>query len=506
MYLKFNNIIKEFSDDVFKISTYFNSLDKERSFEEEPIPVILSNKILTDSEIVNIFEKWFKALLIKKINEEAIKLDNLIFKSIYFTDYTVEQLIEIFNFAIGNQIKLLCETIAYVISQKINKIYIKNSKYYIINDDIKDDLTVNIVELHYSLLLMVLKHMKDSKFDEQITEIKNLLPNHKYFTCNYYPEAADTSFNKRDNLVCCKKIRKNEFIEKLYTLKLYIPDEVIKINNLAFKNIYYVDLIGDYIKYYNDYGDIEIDDITENKKQQCIITKHKFSYCDVIVINGVMVKNSADGWIPPTVKEIANYNYTFIRAREITIPKTVEKIDSGAFGQSRIREINIRNPNIIIEPDAFKNCDSLRKINCPQTLSSDMFKNCPYVEIIINKNGKRICEKASVLTNLNNVDEIRPYAFDSIEIDKLEIPEHITEIGEQAFANSKIYDFVLHNVKKIGYEAFKNSLVHKINLENVDEIGYGAFEDCPHLLSISCKDTIDVFNIFGNNKFDVNFI
>lgn len=544
VHLIFSNVVKEFSDDVLKISTYLKELAKDRSEIDEPIPLIETNE-----KIFEIFELWFKELSKQKIVEinlnvhfskfamqhykltqndinEYAKNISIVFKPKLFKKYDLDLLIEIFNFALNNQIKLLCDTIAYVISQKIEHIYTNDGKYFLLGDAIVDGM-LKLKEIHYTLMFMILKNMTDKKFDKQEPEIKKLCCSkleREFLTFDYNEyinnilvKCGDTSNGKKWFFVvmdpnkdleelkrsesriimpCCKKIRRREF--RFDNTLLYVPDEVEKIEDSAFSYCNLVQLFVGYGK---------------------LIQDEAFSNCNQVIINDVLTQLNTN-----KISKLAKVaDISAIRNKKITsltFPETFEKIESEFVnGLNSLTKVTIKNPNIIIEPKAFKNCRSLNEFviesdtnptsKIYNQISPEMFVNCPLLEII---NGDTLCKGISRSNHTyTNITNIKPHAFNNVRIETLNLSKcnNLTEIGARAFENSEIEHIILPNsIKKICYKAFKNcKLLNLIkignncsnNLSSVTEIEYGAFEGCVNISKLIINNNTDIQKIFGGS-------
>lgn len=161
VYLIFDKSIKEISDDIFKISTYIDDLQRDRKYEDEPIPLLHANE-----KIYDIFKEWFDILISSRINY----ISDHPFNVDFFKKYNLLTLLEIFEFAIFNHIRIICETIAYLLREKNIKIYNVDDKYYIINGEPEIDnnkLIFESIRLNTSLALMILNHNKPDLYNEE---------------------------------------------------------------------------------------------------------------------------------------------------------------------------------------------------------------------------------------------------------------------------------------------------------------------------------------------------
>ena len=157
----------------------------------------------------------------------------------------------------------------------------------------------------------------------------------------------------------------------------------------------------------------------------------------------------------------------------ITIPKTVTEIGSEAFLNTRITELYIPDSVTKLGSNSFSFTDyysndlpPLTKVSLPselQSTSSPFYGQKNLKEVVLRGNWKTIPSGL----------------FSGIGIEKLAIPEGVTEIGENAFSGSSLKEVVLPStLRKIGNYAFNSTLLEVINLPNgLQIIGSGAFRN-----------------------------
>lgn len=166
-----------FSDDILKISTWFEDLYID--YGDSPMPMMNY-----EAEAFEYFIKWFDDFIVSscfnnECSEYQIYFDNIqkIYKPEIFENCNLSLLIKILNFAVGNEIKILIDTIATVIGSRnvfINRIVDFNTigrnlnyHYYI-----SEDGDLSIVDNHVRLIL---RNMKPEIFDKQWQFIKDLI-------------------------------------------------------------------------------------------------------------------------------------------------------------------------------------------------------------------------------------------------------------------------------------------------------------------------------------------
>ena len=153
----------------------------------------------------------------------------------------------------------------------------------------------------------------------------------------------------------------------------------------------------------------------------------------------------------------------------ITIPKTVTEIGSRAFHNTKITELYI--PDSVTKlggnsfgTDYYNDFNLLTKVSLPSELQStsspfDGQKNLK--EVVLRGNWKTIPEGL----------------FSGTGIEKLVIPEGVTEIGAGAFSGSSLKEVVLPStLRKIGDSAFRGTQLTRLTLpEGITDIGSSAF-------------------------------
>ncbi|MFR4617023.1 MAG: leucine-rich repeat domain-containing protein, partial [Streptococcus salivarius] len=155
----------------------------------------------------------------------------------------------------------------------------------------------------------------------------------------------------------------------------------------------------------------------------------------------------------------------------ITIPNTVTEIGSEAFSNTRITELYIPDSVTKLGTNSFSFSDNysndlppLTKVSLPselQSTSSPFYGQKNLKEVVLRGNWKTI-----------------PIGlFSGTGIEKLVIPEGVTEIGDGAFSGSSLKEVVLPStLRKIGNSAFRWAQLTKLTLpEGVTEIGDAAF-------------------------------
>ena len=175
----------------------------------------------------------------------------------------------------------------------------------------------------------------------------------------------------------------------------------------------------------------------------------------------------------------------------ITIPETVTEIGYRAFSNTRITELYIPDSVTKLGGNSFgtdysNDFKSLTKVSLPSELQStsspfDGQKNLK--EVVLRGNWKTIPSSL----------------FYGTGIEKLVIPEGVTEIGSYAFSGSSLKEVVLPStLTKIGDSAFRGTQLTSVTIpEGVTEIGSSAF------LGSSLKEVVlpSTLTQIGNSAF-----
>ena len=267
--------------------------------------------------------------------------------------------------------------------------------------------------------------------------------------------------------------------------KLVIPEGVTEIGEKAFSNSSLKEVvlpstlrkIGDYA-----FGGTQLKDITLPTSVTAI-GSGAFGFIDSL--NSVVIpKNLSNAYgafersqhlktihFEEGITKIAGGLFKDSGISSITIPKTVTEIGSEAFSNTRITELYIPDSVTKLESKSFSFPDNysndlppLTKVSLPSELQST---NSPFYG---QKNLKEVVLRGNWKT-------IPSGLFSGTGIEKLAIPEGVTEIGENAFSGSSLKEVVLPStLRKIGNSAFSGTQLTKMSVpSSVREIGSYAF-------------------------------
>lgn len=211
--------------------------------------------------------------------------------------------------------------------------------------------------------------------------------------------------------------------------------------------------------------------------------------------------------IPDSVKSIEDDTFKYSNITEINIPEGVSKLGKGLFYHCKeLKTITIPKGVTRIGNQAFADCKSLTDITIPESVTDmgwGMLRGDTALEsITIPFVGARQIEKnylghifgaatyksnyGAVPSSLKTVTITGPcktiasHAFYScVNLEKIVIPEGVTDIGDEAFAGC----------------TGLNELVLPVSVEN---IGRDAFKGCNKLTIVACEASYA--GLFANNS------
>ena len=210
---------------------------------------------------------------------------------------------------------------------------------------------------------------------------------------------------------------------------------------------------------------------------------------DNSISGDVAVPNALGGYKVVAIGANAFKNRTAIT--NITIPETVSIIGKYAFENTGIKEATIHKNITEIGSRAFAECESLNTVNYyPESIDSvgwsggyAVFAGCPLLsEVNIGANVKKIPDylfaKCSALTEViipETVSIIGENAFAETGIIKITIHENITEIGAAAF-------YKCQNLSEVEYKPEKIDVVGTVN--------FPPFHRCPLLSEVQIGQNV----------------
>lgn len=224
----------------------------------------------------------------------------------------------------------------------------------------------------------------------------------------------------------------------------------------------------------------------------------------LISVNDKDLANPSKLW--KNVEVIGAFSFRKCKKIEnIEIPSSVEKIESGAFFNTPIKNIVFNEGLKKIGSLAFSSCYNLKNIVLPNSLEileSCSFRGCPLEEVTIKDNLKEIGESAFENCNLlkkvnlpSSLKKIKQLAFLGTSIKSIKLNEGLEEIDNLAF--SSCYDLeeieFPSTIKRLGNEILRSSGVKTIKFkEGIKVISNFAFYSCNKLQRVEIPSSVEV--------------
>ena len=206
--------------------------------------------------------------------------------------------------------------------------------------------------------------------------------------------------------------------------------------------------------------------------------------------------------IPSTVTEIGASAFYGTRITDLYIPDSVTKLEVEAFGDSSyafsdpstLTKVSLPT-QINSAAGAFKGQENLKEVVFRgnwKTIPNGMFSGTGIEKIVIPEGVTEIGYGAFSGSSLKEVvlpstlTKIGDYAFSGTKLTSITLPTGITEIGSDAFSGSSLKEIVLPStLTKIGDHAFSGTKLTSITPPtSVTDIGRHAFGDIDSLTSI----------------------
>lgn len=220
---------------------------------------------------------------------------------------------------------------------------------------------------------------------------------------------------------------------------------------------------------------------------------------DVAVLNGVSSEDETLV-VPASIGEIKVTSIAegaFAGSEtleEIVLGENITSIGASAFeGCESLKQISFnQNPLLQIGTRAFAGCNSLEELTLPATLTSKLGQKwvfgCDFLSAIWVEEGNPTY--SSLEGVLYSKDRRTLFVYPpNYPVATYELPEKVANIGDFAFANSKLTSINLNNALRLGEGAFYQNQELKV-VEfglNFTSIGKGAFEDCTLLNELRFK-------------------
>lgn len=180
--------------------------------------------------------------------------------------------------------------------------------------------------------------------------------------------------------------------------------------------------------------------------------------------------------IPEGIEEIREHSFGgYINLKEVYLPESMKIIKDYAFSESGIEKIKISKNMTTISDYAFFRCKKLKEVDMEDSevsiIGKQAFYNCVNLEQIkFSKNLVEICSRA----------------FSSNRLKKIEFPDSLKVIGENAFEDSS-------ELEKLQFPK-KIERVDKKCFENCEKLKKVSFSEC------YCLTQIDPCTFMGDGN------
>jgi len=156
--------------------------------------------------------------------------------------------------------------------------------------------------------------------------------------------------------------------------------------------------------------------------------------------------------IPLKTVELKEFLFSNSGIENILIPNNITKLCNQIFNECVfLEEINFVEGCTIeeIPKEAFLGCRSLNTISIPdsvKTIGESAFEDCENLNSVFFGQD-------------SNLENIKEHAFEGCNLNNIEFPKSLKNIGNYAFANGKSY-FIPINVEDIGYDTFSTTVMY----------------------------------------------
>lgn len=193
--------------------------------------------------------------------------------------------------------------------------------------------------------------------------------------------------------------------------------------------------------------------------------------------------------IPSSIKTIGIHSFYCTRVKKIIVNEGVESIKRNAFAGAKTEEIHLADSIVLIDENAFSNCQQLKTINLPKSLIGlgyCAFAGCKElsIDVVIPEGVTMIIDETFI-----NCEKIK----------SVKLHENITYIGDQAFQKcTGIKELEIFS-GSIGMYAFYSCYsLEKLTIHNdVTKISKCAFDRC-NLKDVMIYQGVDIieYNAF----------
>lgn len=177
--------------------------------------------------------------------------------------------------------------------------------------------------------------------------------------------------------------------------------------------------------------------------------------------------------LPNSIKNVASGAFMdCMNLTNITLPNTITKLEYFTLAGTRIATVNLPSSIVEIGPGAFFKCTQLSKLTIPNNIEKigySAFQGCSNLNEIVLPNKLNTisaglfkeCYSLKEITIPESVVSIEQEAFNGCNLQTLNIPNNVTDIGDNAFYNNNNLSKITFGtgLKSIGISSFakKNS-------------------------------------------------
>lgn len=300
------------------------------------------------------------------------------------------------------------------------------------------------------------------------------------------------------------KIGKYAFMGCSWLQGITIPASVREIGENAFSTCYYLKSL--YIHDIDAWCRILFHNSSSNP--MC----HNVQYLSLlrVFLNGVEITTNQLE-IPLSTTSIKDYAFANSRFSGFTFHEGMDSIGRGAFINNRITELVLPDGMKVLGDNAFNSCSSLARVEFPSTLDSignQAFYNTALTSVKLPDGLSALGTRAfAYCWNLVEADlgksipRIPDSSFSACySLSHIIIPETVTEIGDDAFAECAFAEMPTSNsIHTIGNNAFAlcKNMTEAVIGDHVTSIGEGVFRNCSRLKTVAVGNSIQAIKPFS---------